>query len=382
MDELFVNDEGIPYMNGAVIKVVGVGGAGGNAISNMINAGIKGVEYVAVNTDVQALQASQANTTILISDSGLGAGSNPERGKMFALDKIEDIRNALKGADLVFITCGLGGGTGTGASPVVAAEAKAAGALTIAVVSIPHTAAGARRNTIAQNGLAELIQHVDSFIVVPNDGMQDAGHKKTFKEALRMADDVLRQSIQGISELAGLRGHINIDFADIRTAMSEQGKAVMGIGIASGEQRAKEAFENALKSPLLSDTSIKGAHAVLVNITGNEDDILMDEVGEIFTLVHEYAGNDALIIDGFTYDDRTDGTISVTIVATGINPKASTEILKVKETKKLRPTGAVIDNINGKIKDMTQKTKGLPSFDDANGGDMFEVPVFLRKQAD
>lgn len=381
MDNFFVN-EPVPYQNGAVIKVVGVGGAGGNAVANMIAANIGDVEYIAVNTDAQALSVSGANTTILISKLGLGAGGNPETGKTYALESIDEIRNSLKGADLVFITCGMGGGTGTGAAPVIAAEAKSAGALTIAVVSTPHTTAGRRRNDIAKAGLAELIQYVDSYIVVPNDGMQDAGHKMTHKEALRLADDVLRQSIQGICEIAGVRGHINIDFADVRTAMGERGKAVMGIGSAGGDNRARQAFENALKSPLLADTNIKGAYAVLLNISGNEDDLLMDEVAEIQALVNEYAGEEALIIDGIGYDNRNDGTISVTIVATGITPaKACDHVLRVSGPKKAQPASASIVNIQNKTKKIVKDDQLLQGFESAKE-DFFEIPTYLRKQSD
>ena len=366
MDDLFL-DEHIPYVNGAVIKVVGVGGAGGNAVANMVAADIGNVEYIAVNTDAQALKVSGAGTAILISKLGLGAGGRPEKGKEYALESIDEIRNAIKGADMVFITCGMGGGTGTGAAPVIAAEAKASGALTVAVVSTPHTTAGSRRINIAKEGLAELVNYVDSYIVVPNDGMQDAGHKLTHKEALRMADDVLRQSIQGICEIAGVRGHINIDFADVRTAMGQQGKAVMGIGTASGEHRAKQAFENALKSPLLSDTNIKGAYAVLLNIT----------------LVNEHAGNDALIIDGISYDDRTDGTISVTIVATGIaGGKTIENLTKVEDIKKAKPTGAIVANMQDKLKRISKEDHNLQGISNRLNEDYFEIPTYLRKQSD
>ena len=382
MDDLFVNEQ-IPYEHGAVIKVVGVGGAGGNAVANMVAADIGNVEYIAVNTDAQALKASGAGTSILISKLGLGAGGRPEKGKEYALEAIDEIRNAIKGADMVFITAGMGGGTGTGAAPVIAAEAKASGALTVAVVSTPHTTAGMRRINIAKEGLAELINYVDSYVVVPNDGMQDAGHKLTHKEALRMADDVLRQSIQGICEIAGVRGHINIDFADVRTAMGQQGKAVMGIGTAGGDNRAKQAFENALKSPLLSDTNIKGAYAVLLNISGNEDDLLMDEVAEIQALVNEHAGNDALIIDGIGYDDRTDGTISVTIVATGINNgKGPENLTKVDEIKKAKPTGAVVTSMQDKLKKISREDHNLQGISNRLNEDYFEIPTYLRKQND
>ena len=369
----------------AKIKVIGVGGGGCNAVNRMIES-VEGVEFIVANTDSQVLNNSLAENKIQIGAElthGLGAGANPQIGKEAALESKTELEEALKGADMVFITCGMGGGTGTGAAPVIAAEAKASGALTVAVVSTPHTTAGSRRINIAKEGLAELVNYVDSYIVVPNDGMQDAGHKLTHKEALRMADDVLRQSIQGICEIAGVRGHINIDFADVRTAMGQQGKAVMGIGTASGEHRAKQAFENALKSPLLSDTNIKGAYAVLLNITGNEDDLLMDEVAEIQALVNEHAGNDALIIDGISYDDRTDGTISVTIVATGIaGGKAIENLTKVEDIKKAKPTGVIVANMQEKLKKISKEDHNLQGISNRLNEDYFEIPTYLRKQSD
>ena len=382
MDDLFLNEQ-IPYEHGAVIKVVGVGGAGGNAVANMIEANVGNVEFIAVNTDAQALRKSGANTCILISKLGLGAGGRPEKGKEYALEAIDEIRNAIKGADMVFITAGMGGGTGTGAAPVIAAEAKASGALTVAVVSTPHTTAGSKRINIAKEGLSELINYVDSYIVVPNDCMQNAGHKLTYKEALKIADDVLRQSIQGICEIATAAGHINIDFADVRTAMSQQGKAVMGIGRAGGENRAKQAFENALKNPLLSDTNIKGSYAVLLNISGNEDDLLSDEVEEIQALVNEYAGDGAHVIDGIIFDDRNDGTISVTIVATGIaGGKTIENLTKVEDIKKAKPTGAIVANMQDKLKRISKEDHNLQGISNRLNEDYFEIPTYLRKQSD
>lgn len=213
--------------------------------------------------------------------------------------------------------------------------------------------------------------------------MQNAGHKLTYKEALKIADDVLRQSIQGICEIASSAGHINIDFADVKTAMSQQGKAVMGIGRAAGENRAKQAFENALKNPLLSDTNIKGAYAVLLNISGNEDDLLSDEVEEIQALVNEYAGDGAHVIDGIIFDDRDDGTISVTIVATGINNGANPDNLtKVDEIKKAKPTGAVVTNMQDKLRKISREDQNLQGISNRFNENYFEIPTYLRKQSD
>jgi len=376
MDELVFVNEKVPYQKGAIIKVVGVGGAGGNAISNMISADIKNVEFIAVNTDIQALDMNPAGSKILLGKAGLGAGGKPEIARMYILETLDELRASLKGSDMVFITCGLGGGTGTGAAPVVAAEAKAAGALTVAVVLVPSVVQGRKKMEIAQAGLEELIKYVDSYIIVPNEGMQDVAHKLTYNQALRMADDVLRQSIQGISDIAGVAGHINIDFADIKTAMSEKGKSVIGIGTASGDNRARQAFEDALKFPLLSDTSIKGAYAVLLNVSGHIDDIMMEEVSCIQNLVFEHVGDDALIIDGVTYDDRNDGTITVTIVATGITGQKIVKLDTLKSSKTVST-----QEISDKTKEIRREDSRLRSIDDINE-DVFEVPTYLRKQAD
>ncbi|MEF3254112.1 MAG: cell division protein FtsZ, partial [Deferribacterales bacterium] len=247
--------------SGAVIKVIGVGGAGGNAINNMINAGITNVEFIAANTDAQALAANLAPTKIQLGSKltrGLGAGGNPEIGRKAAIEEQEVIEDALRGADLVFITAGLGGGTGTGAAPVIASIAKDLGALTVAVVSKPFYWEGKRRTEFAEQGLKFLKEHVDTYIVVPNDKLLDVIDKNTpFKEAFRIADDVLRQGVQGISDTINSSGYINVDFADIKTIMSSKGMALMGIGIASGENRDSDAARKALSSPLLVDSNIK-----------------------------------------------------------------------------------------------------------------------------
>lgn len=379
MEDVFVQ-ETVPYGNGAVIKVIGVGGAGGNAIDNMIDAGITNVEFISMNTDYKALSKNKAPNKILLNDSGLGAGCKPEIAKACAMEKIDTIRSVLKGADMVFITCGMGGGTGTGAAPVIAAAAKSANILTVAVVYMPRVVDGPKKNEIANLGLEELKEHVDSFIVVPNEGMQNAGHKKNFFESLRIADDVLRQSVQGITEMATGSGHMNIDFADVESAMAERGKSVMGIGRASGEDRARQAFEEALASPLLSDTSILGAYFVLVNITCNIDDFLQDEYDEISALTFEKAGPDAFTKIGVNCDDRNDGTISVTIVATGITaPKKSENITRIDEIKRKPDVNS--EDYNRKLKSVSNGDRNLCVIKDYNE-DIFEIPTFLRKQAD
>ncbi len=382
MEDLFVPEQ-IPYKNGAVIKVIGVGGAGGNAVDNMIAAGITNVEFIAMNTDYRALEKNKAPVKVLLSDNGLGAGCKPEVGRSCAMEKIDEIRSHLQGADMVFITCGMGGGTGTGAAPVIAAAAKTAEILTVAVVYMPRVIDGPKKNEIANLGLEELKEHVDSFIVVPNEGMKNAGHKKNFFESLKIADDVLRQSVQGITEMATGSGHLNIDFADVCTAMAERGKSVMGIGRASGENRAKQAFEEALSSPLLADTDIMGAYFVLVNITCNQDDFLNDEYEEISSLACEYAGSSALSKVGVTCDDRQDGTLSVTIVATGITGHKKSEktenIMRIEEAKRKQSIGG--EEFNRKVKNVSNGDRNLCVIKDYSE-DIFEIPTYLRKQAD
>ena len=382
MEDVFV-DEVVQYKEGAVIKVIGVGGAGGNAIDNMIAAGINNVEFIAMNTDYRALEKNKAPNKILLSDNGLGAGCKPEVGKSCAMEKIDTIRSVLKGADMVFITCGMGGGTGTGAAPVIAAAAKSANILTVAVVYMPRASDGPKKNEIANLGLSELKEHVDSFIVVPNDGMQNAGHKKNFFETLRIADDVLRQSVQGITEMATGSGHMNIDFADVESAMAERGKSVMGIGRASGEDRARQAFENALSSLLLADTSISGAYFVLVNISCNQDDFSNDEYEEISALTFEQAGPNAFTKFGVVTDDRDDGTISVTIVATGISNDKKVEkqenITRIDEIKRKPIVNS--EEYTRKLKNVSNGDRNLCVITDYSE-DIFEIPTYLRKQAD
>ena len=318
MDELFISEVMPYYEQKAVIKVIGAGGAGISIVSGMPALNIDNVEYIAVDSDAKVLSTCNADTCILIGKHGLGTDGRFEKGKEYALESIDKIRNAVKGADMVFITAGMGGGTGTGAASVIAAEAKASGALVIAVVSIPHKAADAEIINTAKEGLAELINCVDSYIVVPNDVMYGT---------LYAADNIIRQNIQGICDIISNSVFINIDIEDFRFAMQNKGKAFVGTGKACGSNRAKQAFENALKSPLLSDTDIKNANAVLLNISANENDLLMDEVAEIQTLLNEYAGSDMFIIDNIAFDDRTDGTISTTIVATGISGNNNFEYL-------------------------------------------------------
>jgi len=306
----------------AKIKVVGVGGSGGNVISRMIDSKIKGVEFVAINTDAQALHHSKAAEKVHIGKNltkGLGAGMNPEIGRQAAEENRDEIQEVLKGADMVFVACGLGGGTGTGAAPIVAETAKELGALTIAVVTKPFSFEGAQRRSIAAEGLENLRERVDSLITIPNDKLLSIIDKKTsLINAFRIVDDVLRQGVQGISDLITKPGIVNVDFADVRAILEDSGSALMGIGIASGENRAEEAAKAAINSPLL-ELSIDGAKGVLINISGSSD-LGMLEINEAANIVTESIDPNAKVIFGAVVDDQIrKGEIEITVVATGFD---------------------------------------------------------------
>src|SRR5215217_5996011 len=302
-----------------ILRVVGVGGAGVNAVNRMIEAEVEGVEFVAVNTDVQSLEGSAASTRLHIgSDAtrGLGSGSNPELGRAAAHEDYDEIKSHLKGSDMVFIAAGSGGGTGTGAAPVVARIAREVGALTVGIVTKPFSFEGARRGDQADRGVEELAREVDTLIVIPNSRLLSVLDKSTsMVEAFRVADDVLRQGVQGISDLITLPGLINLDFADVRTIMSEAGQALLGIGMGTGERRAMDAVEHAIESPLL-ETSLEGARSILLSITGGRD-LSLWEVNEAAKAVAEAAHPDANIIFGAMVDDKVDDQVWVTVVATG-----------------------------------------------------------------
>lgn len=307
----------------AAIKVIGVGGGGNNAVNRMITAGLQGVEFISVNTDGQALLLSQAPYRIQIGEKltkGLGAGANPDVGEKAAQESRDDIIKALKGADMVFITAGMGGGTGTGAAPVVAECAKEVGALTVGVVTKPFSFEGRRRQSQAERGIAKLKEKVDTLITIPNDRLMQVVDKRTsIVEAFRIADDVLRQGVQGISDLIAVPGLINLDFADVKTVMEETGSALMGIGVASGENRAVAAAEAAVKSPLL-ETSIEGAKGVLLNITGGAN-LGLFEVNEAADIIAQAADPEANIIFGAVIDEKYEDEVRVTVIATGFDPK-------------------------------------------------------------
>lgn len=311
----------------AKIKVIGVGGGGSNAVNRMISLGLEGVEFIAVNTDAQALLTAMAPKRMQIGEKltrGLGAGARPEIGEQAAQESREDILEALRGSDMVFITAGMGGGTGTGAAPVVAECAREIGALTVGVVTRPFTFEGPKRRRNAESGIANLKQHVDTIITIPNDRLLQVVDKKTpMSKAFSIADDVLRQGVKGISDLIAVPGLINLDFADVKTIMSSAGSALMGIGEASGENAAVDAVKAAIESPLL-ETDIQGARGILLNIMGATDSLSMMEVYEASTTIQEAAHPDAEIIWGASIDESLGDTVSVTVIATRFDEEANT----------------------------------------------------------
>ena len=312
-------------LNIATIKVIGVGGGGGNAVNRMIAAGVKGVEFLAANTDLQVLKQSKACLKLQLGaklTKGLGAGANPDVGREAALEDTAKITDALEGADMVFITAGLGGGTGTGAAPIIANLAHELGALTVAVVTKPFAFEGKRRMLQAEQGLAELISCVDTLIAIPNQRLLETVAQGTsFFEAFRIADDILRQGVQGITDIITIPGIINRDFADITTIMKGQGYAVMGTGVASGSKRAVEAAQRAAASPLLEEGSIEGARGVLINVTGSSE-LSLHEVQEASALVQKVAHEDANIIFGAVYDESLKDAVKITVIATGFKDSA------------------------------------------------------------
>src|SRR5579872_584025 len=309
----------------ARIKVVGVGGSGGNAVNTMINFGLEGVEFIVVNTDAQALNSNAAATKLNIGGNitkGLGAGADPERGRKAALEDVQRIKELISGADMVFVTAGMGGGTGTGAAPVIAQLAREEGALTVGVVTKPFLFEGRQRSRRAELGLAQLAEQVDTLITIPNQKLLLLGDDDlTFIDACRKADEVLYQAVKGISDLITQSGIVNVDFADVKTVMSAMGRALMGTGVAKGQNRARLAAEMAVTSPLLDDISVEGATGVLINIVGGPD-LKMKEIQEAASLVQEQAHEDANIIFGASIDETLGENVKVTVIATGFDMEA------------------------------------------------------------
>lgn len=323
-------------VRGARIKVIGVGGGGGNAVNRMIQAGLEGVEFIAANTDVQALKLSQAPVKLQLGvrlTSGLGAGANPDVGRRAALEDSEKIIEALEGADMVFVTAGLGGGTGTGAAPVIASLASEMGILTVAVITRPFAFEGKRRLQQAERGLKELLESVDTMIVIPNEKLLAVAKDAGFFESFRIADDVLRQGVQGISDIITIPGIINRDFADVKTTMAGMGHAVMGTAVRAGENRAVEAAQAAMASPLLEAGAIDGARGILINITGSSS-LKLSEVNQASTLIQSAAHEDANIIFGAVQDERMGDEVKITVIATGFRdqmPERRARMLSVEE---------------------------------------------------
>jgi cell division protein FtsZ len=322
-------------LNGAKIKVIGVGGGGGNAVNRMISTGVEGVEFIAANTDVQALKLSQAPVKLQLGvrlTAGLGAGANPDVGRRAALEDSDKIIEALEGADLVFVTAGLGGGTGTGAAPVIASLASEMGILTVAVVTRPFAFEGKRRLQQAERGMAELLESVDTMIVIPNEKLLAVAKDAGFFESFRVADDVLRQGVQGISDIITIPGIINRDFADVKTTMAGMGHAVMGTAVRSGENRAIEAAQAAMASPLLEEGAIDGARGILINITGSSS-LKLSEVNAASTLIQTSAHEDANIIFGAVLDEKMGEEVKITVIATGFRdqmPERRSRMLDVE----------------------------------------------------
>lgn len=342
----------------ANIKVIGVGGGGNNAVNRMVDNQIKGVQFIAVNTENQVLELSKADVTIQIGEKvtkGLGAGANPQVGEEAAQESREEIIKALEGADMVFVTAGMGGGTGTGAAPIVAECAKEVGALTVGVVTKPFAFEGKRRRAAAEKGIEFLTQKVDTIIVIPNDKLLQVVDKKcTITDAFSKADDVLRQGIKGISDLIQIPGLINLDFADVKTIMTEQGEALMGIGVGEGENRAVDAAKMAINSPLL-ETSIDGAKGILLNISGSSD-LSIFEVNEAAEIISDAADPDANIIFGSVIDESLGDKVQITVVATGFNSSAKSVPEFGKTTTTSRPAST------------TNSNSGIP-----------DIPVFMKR---
>ena len=382
---MFHFDENIDQS--AKIKVIGVGGSGGNAVNTMITSGVTGVDFIVANTDAQALRMSKSPVKIQIGTQltkGLGAGANPNVGREAAQEDKEKLCEALKGADMIFVAAGMGGGTGTGAAPVIAEVAREQGALVVGVVTKPFTREGRQRLAKGEDGIKELKKHVDSLIVIPNDRLLGlAGKSMSILDAFKPSDDVLRQAVQGISDLITQSGLINVDFADVKAIMSERGMAMMGIGLGSGENRAVDAAVRAISSPLLEDIDISGAKGVLVNISGSAS-MTMDEFDAASRIIHEKVHEDANIIIGLVIDETLGETIKITAIATGFGDrfdleKGRHELKNVAPMMKLREDIEIPTFIRDKQKRDTQVKQRSFLMDDE---DQYDIPTFLRKSVD
>jgi len=375
----------------AVIKVVGVGGCGGNAVEHMINQGVQGVEFIVANTDAQALKRSQAKVQLQLGTAitkGLGAGANPEVGRNAALEDRERIADMVRGADMLFLTAGMGGGTGTGAAPVVAEVAKEMGILTVAVVTKPFAFEG-KRQRVAQEGLDALAQHVDSLIVIPNDKlMQVLGTSVTLDDAFKAANDVLHGAVAGIAEIISCPGMINVDFADVRTVMAEMGMAMMGSAKAAGPDRARAAAEQAVACPLLEDINISDARGVLVNISASRGSFQLQEMYDVMETIKAFAAESATVIVGTVYDDSLEDGLRVTIVATGLGKPVNRQqakpltVVAQKTGTDNQPIDVDYDALDQPAVIRRRNRAETVEAMRQSGVEMLDIPAFLRKQAD
>tara|TARA_R110002049_G_scaffold73329_18_gene189648 strand:+ start:3968 stop:5110 length:1143 start_codon:yes stop_codon:yes gene_type:complete len=373
------------HSQSAVIKVIGVGGGGGNAVAHMVDAGIEGVEFICANTDAQALKGSRVRTSLQIGcniTKGLGAGANPEIGRQAAMEDRDRILECIEGADMLFITAGMGGGTGTGAAPIVAQVAKEMGILTVAVVTKPFSMEGGKRRAIADHGIAELGKYVDSLITIPNEKLLTVlGGETTLLDAFRSANQVLQGAVQGIAELITRPGLINVDFADVKTVMAEMGMAMMGSGSSSGEDRAREAAEAAISSPLLEDINLAGANGILVNVTAGMD-LSIGEFQEVGNTIKEFASDDATVVMGTVIDPDMTDRIRVTVVATGLGQSASNAESPMRIVRK--PAASTEPNYHGLDKPTVQRKRAVGDGLEHGGlqEELLDIPAFLRRQAD
>jgi cell division protein FtsZ len=380
------------YSQSAVIKVLGVGGGGGNAVSHMVNSGIEGVDFICINTDSQALKHSKVKTSLQIGcniTKGLGAGADPEVGRQAAMEDRDRIIELIEGCDMLFVTAGMGGGTGTGAAPVVAAVAKELGILTVAVVTKPFDMEGGKRMLVAEHGIAELGKYCDSLITIPNQKLLTVlGGETTLLDAFKSANQVLQGAVQGIAELITRPGLINVDFADVRTVMSETGMAMMGSGAASGEERAREAAEAAVSSPLLEDINLAGAHGILVNVTAGMD-LSIGEFEIVGNTVKKFASDDATVVVGTVIDPDMSNQIRVTVVATGLGRPtvrqqahtAQPQMRVVAQRGRGPLSGADYAALD-KPTVQRQRAVGDGIRGGGEGEDLLDIPAFLRRQAD
>ena len=393
------------YSQSAVIKVLGVGGGGGNAVSHMVASGIDSVDFLCINTDAQALKHSKVKTALQIGcniTKGLGAGADPEIGRQAAMEDRDRIIEMIEGCDMLFITAGMGGGTGTGAAPVVAQLAKELGILTVAVVTRPFNMEGSKRSLIADHGMNELAKHVDSLITIPNQKLLTVlGPKTTLLDAFRAANQVLQGAVQGIAELITRPGLINVDFADVRTVMAETGLAMMGSGVGRGESRARDAAEAAVSSPLLEDVNLSGAHGILVNVTAGMD-LSIGEFEEVGTIVKQFASEDATVVVGTVIDPELSDELRVTVVATGLGRSAATGArpalsagprisVAAAHAQQAEPTMRVVRRQPMSSNDYAALDKpaiqrkaavGDGLRHDVDAEDILDIPAFLRRQAD